>query len=227
MTKAILFDLYNTLAYIAPEDYRAAKKQMATIANVPEDLFMELWRQYSRSYNRGDILTTEERVAYVLRDSNKSLDLETIRKIADIEYKLQESSVSVGLNTIALLTDLKKMGLKLGLVSNTGFSTSKVAQNLKIQSYFDTIILSYMIRSIKPGEKIYQTACSALGINAHECLYVGDGDDSEIEGAMSLGMKTVLLDEFDREKILHTKVVRRYDYKISSLLELKQIVMKP
>jgi putative hydrolase of the HAD superfamily len=222
MIKLVLFDLYNTLAYINPEEYKKAKTQMANLAGTSPELFFELWRQYSRDYNRGDILTAEERVSHVLRELRVNFDVKTIREIADIEYKLQSSAAYLAPDTITLLTSLQKMGLKLGLITNTGFSTINSPKTLSIDKYFDSIIMSYKIRSLKPGRHIYQTICEELDAKGEECLYVGDGDDNEIEGAMAFGMTAILLAE-NKEKILHTKIVNRYNYKVSNLLEVLQI----
>ena len=93
MIKAILFDLYNTLAYINLSDYQNSKKRMAKIANASESTFFELWRQYSRSSNRGDILTVEERVALVLRDLGIIPTRKIVNQIATIEYDLQENRI--------------------------------------------------------------------------------------------------------------------------------------
>jgi FMN phosphatase YigB (HAD superfamily) len=108
------------------------------------------------------------------------------------------------------------------LITNTGFSTIDSPKMLGIDKYFDSTIMSYKIRSLKPGRYIYQTICEELDVKGEECLYVGDGDDNEIEGAMAFGMKTILFAE-NKEKILHTKIVSRYDYKVSNLLEVLQI----
>jgi FMN phosphatase YigB (HAD superfamily) len=111
MIKVVLFDLYNTLAYINPEEYKKAKTQMANLAGTSPELFFELWRQYSRDYNRGDILMAEERIAHVLRELRVNFDVKIIREIADIEYGLQSSAVYLGSDTVTLLTALQKMRL--------------------------------------------------------------------------------------------------------------------
>jgi putative hydrolase of the HAD superfamily len=223
MIKAVIFDLYNTLAYISPDMYREAKSEMAKLAGVSETIFFEVWRQYSRSINRGDILTVEERVAQVLRDLDTLPNRNIIRRIADIEYSLQEDAVSVSSDTIDLLKVLKSDGYKLGMITNTGYSTSAVTEKLGIKELLDIIVLSFEERALKPSTKIFLNACKQLNIHPHECMFVGDGDDGELEGAFELKMCTVLLQE-EKERITHNKSVTSFNYIVSSLSEIKKLL---
>jgi putative hydrolase of the HAD superfamily len=217
MIKAVIFDLYNTLAYINPSKYHETKQKMARDAGASSDLLFEIWRQYSRDNNRGDILTVEERVARVLRELNISANRALIRQLADYEYELQEKGVELNPVVHDVLYTLKSMNLKLGLITNTGFSTECVVDILDIRKHFDYILLSYKLRVLKPGNHIYEFMCQNLHVEPSECLYIGDGDDSEIEGAMNVGMYAVLLKEAERERISHTKSVPHYDHVIHEL----------
>jgi len=217
MFQAVIFDLYNTIAYIQPIRYMETKQKMAAAVNVSMDLFFEIWRQYSRDNNRGDLLTVEERVARVLRELGVPANRELIRTLADYEYELQESGLQLNESSKNVLEALRDMKLRLGLISNTGFSTENAVDMLGIRRYFDCILLSYKVRALKPGSFIYQCACEELQVRPEECLYVGDGDDSEIEGALSVGMYAVLLKEEGRERISHTQLAKRYSQLINRL----------
>jgi HAD superfamily hydrolase (TIGR01509 family) len=223
MFKAVLFDLYNTLAYIPQSEYQSAKRRMAKLAGVPEKMFIELWRQYSRLSNRGDILTIEERVALVLRDLEIIPTRTSINAIAAVEHDLQENKLRLGRYTVRVLSQLKNRGLKCGLISNTGCFANSVPDTLNIRSFFDTVIFSFSARSLKPGSLIYNKACKELSVTTDSCIYVGDGDDMEIEAAHQLGMYSVLLDE-QRKKHTYSSGIQNYDKKISNLTELINIV---
>lgn len=222
MIKAVLFDLYNTLAYIPQADYQNAKKRMAKVAGVPERIFIELWRQYSRLSNRGDILTIEERAALVLRDLEIVPTRTIVSHIAAVEYDLQENKLRLGKYTTRVLAELKLKKLKCGLVSNTGCFAYSIPDSLNIRSFFDTIIFSFSVRSLKPGSLIYNKACAELSVAAEDCIYVGDGDDMEIEAAYQLGMYSVLLDE-QRKKHAYSSGTQNYHMKISRLKEVIKI----
>lgn len=48
-------------------------------------------------------------------------------------------------------------------------------------------------RLMKPDPRIYELATARLGVDAEDCFYIGDGADSELEGARAVGMEAVLL----------------------------------
>ena len=114
---AVLFDLYNTLAYVSATDYFDAKERMADKAGVPAALFHNLWRQYSPRNNRGDIVTVEERVALVLRDLDLVPTKDLVSEIAAIEWELQEGKVVLGASSLSVLKGLKELGIKIGIIS--------------------------------------------------------------------------------------------------------------
>jgi len=49
------------------------------------------------------------------------------------------------------------------------------------------------VRIRKPEPAIFRIMCERLGVEAGDCLYVGDGDDHELEGAREAGMHPVLI----------------------------------
>ena len=57
--------------------------------------------------------------------------------------------------------------------------------------YFDASCLSYEEGLQKPDTAIFQRCLDKLGVQANECLYVGDGGSYELEAAEKVGMKAV------------------------------------
>ena len=45
----------------------------------------------------------------------------------------------------------------------------------------------------KPDPRIYRIACERLGVEAGQCLFVGDGANDELPGAERVGMGAVQL----------------------------------
>jgi hypothetical protein len=46
---------------------------------------------------------------------------------------------------------------------------------------------------MKPDRRIFEVATTRLGVEANECIYIGDGADDELEGAQAVGMDAILL----------------------------------
>ena len=59
--------------------------------------------------------------------------------------------------------------------------------------YSTSLILSFEVGMAKPDPRIYALAAERLGVNAKDCLYVGDGSDGELSGAERAGMTAVLM----------------------------------
>jgi putative hydrolase of the HAD superfamily len=65
------------------------------------------------------------------------------------------------------------------------------AAGSNLSQYFEVTAFSAEVGSAKPGAAIYLAACKGLGVDPAECVYVADGSDNELPGAVSLGMYAV------------------------------------
>jgi len=95
-----------------------------------------------------------------------------------------------------LLSELKKTGIKLGLLSNaTGpseiFQNDLVARGLA--KYFDSVIWSSAIGYRKPYRKAFEAILTDLNVLSNEVLMVGDSEIADIGGASNLKIDTVLI----------------------------------
>jgi HAD superfamily hydrolase (TIGR01549 family) len=95
-------------------------------------------------------------------------------------------------DTLPTLLELKRLGLKIALISNVGFDVRGVLERGGMAHLFDAVILSYEVGAVKPGSLIFERALEILGIAPGNALMVGDNvqDDG---GAALLGIRTLLL----------------------------------
>jgi putative hydrolase of the HAD superfamily len=223
MIEAVLFDLYDTLAYIDIRDYLQTKTQMAAEAGVSANALIAQWKQYTHPANRGEVLTVEERVARVLRDLSVEPTKLLIRQLSELEIELQEQRIRLFKDTYKVLELLKGKGLKLGLVTNASLATREVPEILSINCFFDAIVFSYTIGVCKPEPEIYLAACERLMVSPSACLFVGDGNDCELDGAHRLGMQTVMITT-NRHELIRTEQSSSFDYRVQNLSKLIPIV---
>jgi len=146
-----------------------------------------------------------------------------IHKLSELEIKLQEQHVHLFADTRKVLAHLKSKRLKLGLVTNTSLATTQVPDILSIREFFDVVVFSYLIGILKPEPGIYLAACEQLGVAPTACLFVGDGNDRELDGAHSVGMRTVMVGK-QRHELVRAEQSTLYDYRIEKLSELLPIV---
>jgi putative hydrolase of the HAD superfamily len=223
MINALLFDLYDTLAMIDAQAHFAVKAEMSSRVGAPPDKFLEVWKRYTPICALGDVLTLEERVARVMRDLKLSPKPELVREVASLEYKLQTKDVRLSENVVDSLEYFRASGIKLGLVTNAPSYMRGVPQILGIERFFDAVIFSYTLGVLKPDPRIYLAACSSLQVKPYECMFIGDGNDRELDGAAELGMVAVRIGG-GRDAKLRGVVSQTSDYFVDTVDELKEIV---
>lgn len=81
---------------------------------------------------------------------------------------------------------------KLAILSN-GFSHSqhKKISSLKLETFFDEVIVSGDYEMQKPDTRIFQIACDKLKLDPSEVAMVGDTFFTDLSGAMRIGMQPV------------------------------------
>ena len=97
------------------------------------------------------------------------------------------------LDTVAALHDA---GLRIGLVSNSSRDVREFARHHGLD--VDAGISSFHHGHTKPHASIFRAVLDLLGVEAAEALMVGDTIVDDIEGALALGMRAILLDREGR-----------------------------
>ncbi|MBI9016001.1 MAG: HAD family hydrolase [Phycisphaerae bacterium] len=80
---------------------------------------------------------------------------------------------------------------RLGCVSNNWGNVAGWCRQYGIARYFDTIIDSTVVQSVKPEPGIFNAALTELNIAAENCAYVGDNFQCDVVGAHDVGMKPI------------------------------------
>jgi FMN phosphatase YigB (HAD superfamily) len=114
---------------------------------------------------------------------------------------------------------MKAGGLKIGLVSNTGFPAEwhrDEMRRFEIYDFFDYTVFSSEFGIRKPDPSMFRDCLDKLGVKAGEAVHVGDRPYEDISGAKSVGITSVLVRRPDREMSSEFKP----DIMIDSLIEL-------
>jgi putative hydrolase of the HAD superfamily len=93
-----------------------------------------------------------------------------------------------------VLADLKAAGFKLAVVSNAGGDVADLLARLGLAAPLDAILDSGIVGIEKPDPRIFHLAAAELGVNAADCLHVGDLYSVDVLGARAAGVEPVLLD---------------------------------
>ena len=97
-------------------------------------------------------------------------------------FKVHQEVVDYAIN-------LKKIGYKIGILSNTELETVENFPTILDENIFNYQIFSCCEHSAKPDRLIYENAVELMGLPANEILFIDDRDDF-IQGAKLVGMHT-------------------------------------
>jgi len=139
---------------------------------------------------------------------------EPLTKLAKVEPDIKDT-----------LTQLRRLGLKLGILSNTFISAGSLDRHLAeldILDFFPYRLYSYQFEFRKPDRRIFDAAVAKMGEPAEVILFVGDRLNMDIKPARKAGFRTVL-------KAAYTNVgkkVPRGVWKINEISELPGLIEK-
>ena len=92
-----------------------------------------------------------------------------------------------------VLRTLHARGVKIGLISNTQRSLTAFASYFALEGLFAVAISSYDHGFMKPHPSIFEHALRQVSARPDEAVMVGDSLAHDIEGALRLGMRAVLV----------------------------------
>ena len=91
----------------------------------------------------------------------------------------------------AVLAEIRKLGLRLGCISNTQSATQVplTLQKYGISDYFDPIVLSSVYGRRKPDPSIFYQAARLANSPTGACAYIGDKINRDVLGAKKAGFQ--------------------------------------
>jgi putative hydrolase of the HAD superfamily len=99
-------------------------------------------------------------------------------------------------DTIPVLDELRRAGLKIGLVSNSARDVQEFARHHALD--VDVGISSFHHGKTKPHASIFRAALELLEVEPAEAAMVGDTVEDDVEGARALGIRAILIDRLGR-----------------------------
>lgn len=107
-------------------------------------------------------------------------------------------------DVVPALEALRARGVRLGVVSNWDERLPGLLEGLGLAERLDAIVHSSEVGYEKPDPRIFLAALDRLGhgpaqgADPEETVHVGDRLKEDVEGAVNVGMRAILLDRRDR-----------------------------
>ena len=103
-------------------------------------------------------------------------------------------------DAVQVLQGVKDMGLRMGLISNTGmtpgFTFRSYMEERGMLGYFHTLTFSDEVKLAKPSGEIFMMTLRSLGATPEQTIHVGDHVLNDVVGAKRAGLKTVWITGF-------------------------------
>lgn len=119
-------------------------------------------------------------------------------------------------DALPALERLAGAGYRLGLISNFEAWLQEMLVELEVGHLFDVTVISGLAGVEKPDPAIYALALERAGVPAARAVHVGDSPALDVEPALAVGMRAVLLDRWARYP--------GFAPRIASLKELPDVV---
>ena len=183
-TRAVIFDLWQTLIDFPEEAGREFESRMAKLLDEDPAAFHERWV--------GD---RPEREVGALADSLRRLGFpeESIPALVEERQEFTRTAIAPRSGAIETLRELRRRGYKLGLISVCSEDVPAVWDESPFAGLFDSTVFSARCGLLKPDAEIYLLALRELGVRPEDAVFVGDGANDELAGAERVGMRAILI----------------------------------
>lgn len=191
--QAVIFDLFGTIVDGFAASSAGYQERFAVALDVPNEQLAQQWRQLTDRRTLGEFQTVEESIEHVCRLVGATVTTEQMRKAVEIRLSLTRQALTPRPDAIATFEQLKRHGLKIGLLSNCSIEIPLVWPETAFSKWFDATVFSSRERIKKPAAEIYHLACERIGVAPDASLYIADGENFELTAAAQIGMHPVLI----------------------------------
>lgn len=188
MARAVVFDLWQTLAVWTDERTARLRRQWSAALGV-DSKRLEVW------WSDPDLYRLRETgpIAPAITAFYELLGLEgDVDDLVELRLAVTRSALVPVDGVVPTLRELRRRGIRTGLISNCTEDVALVWDESEFAGLFDAEVFSATAGCAKPDRRIYELALAELRVDARESLFVGDGANDELEGARRAGMTPVL-----------------------------------
>lgn len=221
MIKAIVFDLDNTLV-----DFSRLKK-LAIRGGVKGMLEAGLEANEQEVFDRIFEIYEDKGWEYqtvfdeVIKEFNGQMDHKFLAAAITGYKRSREASLVPYPGVYSTLIALIKKGIKLAVVSDApGREAWLRLYQLNFHHLFDVVITHSDTGEFKPSPQPFRLALEKLGLDAGDCIMVGDWPERDMIGAKNIGMKTV----FARYGDIFNTVDHGGDFEIDKISDIIKII---
>jgi HAD superfamily hydrolase (TIGR01549 family) len=223
-TTAILFDLDNTLfdhshsLHCAILSVRTSYPEFSSFSD--RKLITTYHRCLEEAYNSylRKVITYAEKDIQKIKSFFTELELPepSVEEIGRFRQKYREAYQAnrrATTGSIETLIRLKEAGYKLAIVTNGPIKEQNdKAEAIGVSELVDRVFTSEEVGVAKPDRRVFEFALEGLDVDSGRAFMVGDNLETDIKGAMDVGINSILFDPdsdvVERGRLLFGKQVR-------------------
>jgi putative hydrolase of the HAD superfamily len=192
--RAVVFDLFGTLVYEFPRaDWDAWLDTAAAVLEVDPDSFHATWSATAIDRQTGRAGDMEENLRTIAARAGAWPTDAQIAEVLESRSELYRKWFVPRPGAEEVLHELRRLRMATALISMCAPDTPPLWRASPLGGLLDEELFSCEVGLRKPDPEIYRLACSRLGVDPADCLYVGDGAYAELTGAAAVGMRAVLI----------------------------------
>ena len=184
--RAVVFDLWNTIAAWPHERWEVIRHRLATRLELTPEEFDSRW------YGELAQLRETRPLADVL--ARLDVTLEAAEEVVSLRRDVTREGLVPVDGVVETITALRARGLKIGLITVCSEDVPLLWEETQFHGLFDAEVFSATCGLRKPDPRIYRLALDQLGVEPQEAMFVGDGANDELAGAERVGMTAVGVD---------------------------------
>jgi HAD superfamily hydrolase (TIGR01662 family) len=211
MLRAVVFDIDFTLARpgpdLGPEGYQALGRRYgleldpARYDDARAAAFAEVKRHPELDHDEEIWVLFTERIIVGMGGRG-----DTYSAAREMEGRWAHSThFQLYDDALPAVEEMRRHGLKIGLLSNSSRNLEEFVVHHGLSA--DAVLTSGAHGKTKPHESIFRALLHALEVDAPDAVMVGDTLHEDVEGALAVGMRAVLLDRERR----HLEVTGRLE----------------
>ena len=185
MTRAVVFDLFETLVDYDDRRSREFSSSVARLCGRDPDEFHAVW------IDGRPVRETGPMAPYLA-----SLGVEDPAQQHFLEVRRDWTRGILARprdGVVDTLHELRRRGVRTGLITVCSEDVVDVWADTPFAGLFDAAVFSCSCGLRKPDPRIYRLALDELGVEPGEALFVGDGANDELAGAERVGMHAILV----------------------------------
>ena len=230
MIKAVIFDLDNTLYAYDPchaAGFRAVTDYAAAQFGIAPEAFPALHREGDRLLraNAGEnaAVIHSRLIRYQLILESRGLPIAHAPRMEKLYWDAFFAGVRPEPGTRETLLALRAQGYRIGVGTNmTASQQYEKLRLLGLLELVDFMVCSEEVNAEKPDRRLFDRCAEKAGIDAGECLFVGDDLERDVGGALAAGMHALWLRRRDAgEAPAGVPVIQKLD-ELPSLLAARK-----